>query len=175
MEKTYKALAAQANWWRDNVLSIAKLDPQLSSLVSEKGSLTTALMALSQNNFSVKVLQQSIALPFFHEQRKLGRALSRGALIREVELQLYGESVVFARSIIPLSLVAKGRNGLASIGRKPLGHVLFKDGKIRVSKRDFAQLEYQSDTLFARRTPYDYQGSQILVSEFFLPTIYKYL
>ncbi|MFT6407178.1 MAG: chorismate--pyruvate lyase [Arenicella sp.] len=175
MEKSYKALSVQSNWWRDNALSIAKLDPRLASLICEKGSLTSALVALSGNNFSVKVIQQGIALPCFHEQRKLGRTLSRAAMIREVELQLEGESVVFARSIIPLSLVTKGRNSLANLGRTPLGHVLFKDGKIRVSKREFTQVAYQSDIVSARRTPYDYQGSQILVSEFFLPTIYKYL
>jgi chorismate--pyruvate lyase len=175
MDKSYTALAAHAKWWQESTLSTAKLDTRLKSLATEKGSLTAALVALSNHNFAVKVVRQRIALPFFHEQQKLGRAQSRAAMVREVELQLYGESVVFARSIIPLALVTKGRNGLANLGRTPLGHLLFKDGEIRISKRDFTQVDYQSDVVSARRTPYDYQGSQILVSEFFLPTIYKYL
>jgi chorismate--pyruvate lyase len=175
MRKTYNYLACQSTWWPDNALSIAKLNPKIALLASDKGSLTSALVDISDNNFSVKVLEQVIKLPFFHEQLELQRPLSRAAMIREVELQLYGETAVFARSIIPLSLVSKGRNGLASLGRTPLGHLLFKDGQIRESRRQFSQTSYQGDQVAARRTPYDYQGSQILVSEFFLPAIYKYL
>ena len=175
MVNTYNDLACQSNWWPDNPLSLAKLDPKIAPLASDKGSLTSALIGLSNNNFAVNVLQQVIELPFFHEQLELGQPLSRAAMIREVELQLHGEPAVFARSIIPLRLVAKGRNGLASLGRTPLGHLLFKDGKIRVSKRQFSQTLYRGAQVSARRTPYDYQDSQILVSEFFLPAIYDYL
>ena len=175
MEKVYTALAAHSAWWPDNSFSVSKIAPALLALICEKGSLTAALVALSDDNFGVNVLHQGMALPYFHEQQKLARPLSRGAMIREVELQLYGETVVFARSIIPLSLVTKGRNGLANLGRTPLGHLLFRDGKIRVSKREFTQMALDGCTVTARRTPYDYQGSQILVSEFFLPAIYKYL
>lgn len=175
MYKNYTALAAHSNWSQENTLSAAKLDKRLRRLASEKGSLTAALVAISNQNFEVKVIRQGMALPYFHEQQKLARALSRAAMVREVELQLYGESVVFARSIIPLALVTKGRNGLANLGRTPLGHLLFKDGKIQICKRDFTQIAYHSDIVSARRTPYDYQGSQILVSEFFLPPIYKHL
>ena len=96
-------------------------------------------------------------------------------MIRQVELKLHDETVVFARSIIPLALISKGRSALANLGRTPLGHLLFKDGKIRVSKREFAKLKVAHNSVTARRTPYDYQGRQILVSEFFMPTIYKYL
>lgn len=175
MGKTYNDLARQANWWPDNALSIAKLNPKIATLASDRGSLTSALLGLSDNNFAVNVMQQSIKLPFFHEQLELGQPLSHAAVIREVELQLYGETAVFARSIIPLSLVDRGRNGLANLGRTPLGHLLFKDGQIKVSRRQFSQTLYNGDQVAARRTPYDYKGSQILVSEFFLPTIYKYL
>jgi chorismate-pyruvate lyase len=175
MGKTYNDLACQFNWWPDNALSISKLNPKIVALASDRGSLTSALLGLSDNNFAVNVLQQVIKLPFFHEQLELGQPLSRAAVIREVELQLYGETAVFARSIIPLPLVAKGRSGLANLGRTPLGHLLFKDGQIKVSRRQFSQTSYLGNLVAARRTPYDYEGSQILVSEFFLPTIYKYL
>lgn len=168
-------MAASANWWDDNALSVAKLAPELRSLVCTRGSLTSALTNLSNGNFGVSVVRQRLALPYFHEQKKLKRPLLRGAMIREVELQLYGESVVFARSIIPLSFVTKGRNGFANLGRTPLGHLLFRDGKIRVSKREFTQIDFDDWTVTARRTPYDYHGSQILVSEYFLPSIAKYL
>jgi chorismate--pyruvate lyase len=180
MLKKYTALATQTNWWSDNALSIVKLEPRLQALVSGQGSLTAALSAIADGEFSVHVLRQRIAVPLFHEQLKLKRPLSRAAMIREVELKLHGQPVVYARSIIPLSLVTKGRNGLANLGRTPLGHLLFKDGKIRVSKREFSQMNIcdpisLNGQVTARRTPYDYQGSQILVSEFFLPKIHDFL
>lgn len=175
MEKIYKALAAHSNWRKDSTLSVANIEPKLQALICTKGSLTAALVSLSDGDFAVNLMRQRIAVPYFHEQRKQGRSLSKAAMVREVELQIHGESVVYARSIIPLPLVTKGRNGLANLGRTPLGHLLFKDGKIRVSKRDFMQEKVNQHLVTARRTPYDYQGSQILVSEFFLPTISKYL
>ena len=105
MEKIYKALAAHSAWRPDNALSATKIPASLSALVCQKGSLTAALVGLSDGDFRVNVVQQGLAVPYFHEQQKLVRPLSRAAMIREVELQLYGETVVFARSIIPLSLV----------------------------------------------------------------------
>ena len=175
MKNVYNLLAAHYLWQLENKHSVSQLNSRLSDLVCGNGSLTAALLTLSDNNFAVNVIRQRIAIPHFHEQIKQGRPLSRAAMIREVELQIHGESVIYARSIIPLVLVTKGRNGLANLGRTPLGHLLFKDGKIRVSKRDFMQHQFDKSLVVARRTPYDYQGSQILVSEFFLPAITKYL
>lgn len=175
MEKKYRLFAEQSNWWADNVLSIAKLESGFQTIAGDKGSLTAALMAMSGGNFSVNVLRQKIAIPLYHEQKKLGHRMSQAAMIREVELQLYGQSVVYARSIIPLPLINKGRNNLVKLGRTPLGHFLFKGGKIRVSKRQFTQFTHHKINYVARRTPYDYDGSQILVSEFFLPQITSYL
>ena len=69
----------------------------------------------------------------------------------------------------------EGPEGLKNLGGTPLGHLLFKDGKMRVSKREFLNLQIKQNTLYARRTPYDYLDSRILVSEFFLPEFNKYL
>lgn len=175
MKNAYNALAAHYLWQLENKHSVSHLDSRLTKLACGNGSLTAALVALSNNNFAVKLIRQELSLPYFHEQIKLGRPLARAAMIREVELQLFGESVLYARSVIPLSLMKKGRNGLVNLGRTPLGHLLFKDGKMRVSKREFTTLKFEQTYVTARRTPYDYQGSQILVSEFFLPSIYRYL
>jgi chorismate--pyruvate lyase len=174
MDHDYKTLSKHPVWCPDNPLSVAKLDQRLRTLVCHKTSLTAALVAIN-SSFCVNIVRQQVFVPCFHEQQALGRPISRAALVREVELQFRGEAVVFARSIIPLSLLNKGGNSLANLGRTPLGHLLFKDGKIRVSKREFAKLDFAQGPVTARRTPYDYQGSQILVSEFFLPAIFQYI
>ena len=175
MEISYQALAKHSKWRLETNASKAGLSVDLAELVCVKGSLTESLMALGSGAFSVNLLRQRFCVPYWHEQKKMQRPLSRVAMVREVELRLYDEAVVYARSVIPLSLTTRGGKGLANLGRTPLGHLLFKDGKIRVSKREFSHVSINNVSVIARRTPYDYQGSQILVSEFFLPRIHSYL
>lgn len=178
---SYSGLTQSSRWRADNILSQRLISKEIRAWVTDQGSLTAALTRLSDGEFKVKVLSQCIAFPHWHEQRKLNKPLSRAAMIRQVELKVHGQAVIYARSIIPLSLAVQGPNGLANLGRTPLGHLLFKDGKIRVSKREFAEFQIASTqssastNVQARRTPYDYQGSTILVTELFLPALAKWL
>lgn len=175
MQKPYSQLGRHSLWRPDNACTVRQQPAFIKPLMNDKGSLTAALVRLAQGAFRVRVLQQHIAVPLFHEQRTLARPLHKAAMIREVELLVHETPVVYARSIVPLSLVSNGKNGLANLGRTPLGHLLFKDGRIRVSKREFAFITYDQQSLTARRTPYEYQGSTILVSEFFLPALKGFL
>ena len=175
MQKLYQKLAAQRVWLPDNSFVRNRISQPLQSLVIDKGSLTTALINLSDDNFSVSVLDQRIALPNANEQIKLERPLYKAAMIRQVELRVHDVPVVFARSVIPLKLVCDGRQALSKLGRQPLGQLLFRDGRIRVSKREFCRVNIEGNEIIARRTPYDYQGSRVLVAEYFLPSIAKYL
>lgn len=175
MTSPYACLAQYYHWWPDTRIAVAKLESCWEPWVCDKGSLTAALVTISQNDFRVKVLSQRIAIPYFHEQLKLGRQLHHAAMIREVELKIHGTAVVYARSIVPLSLISRGKNALANLGRTPLGHLLFKNGRIRVSKRDITILPWAEQTIAARRTPYDFQGETILVSEYFLPSLKRFL
>jgi len=171
---SYSGLNLSSRWRADNVLSQQTIPNNLRVLMTDQGSLTHALMTLSEGKFQVNVLNQGMAVPYWHEQRKLDRPLSRAAMVRQVELKIHGEAVVYARSIIPLALAMKGGNGLVNLGHKPLGHLLFKHGKIRVSKREFAEFQFDNKVIQARRTPYDFQASRILVTEVFLPALAKW-
>ena len=175
LQMNYSKLRLASSWQADNVLSQACLPSDFRPWMIDQGSLTAALTEHSGGNFQVNVLDQRLAVPLWHEQRKLHRPLTRAALIRKVELLIHGEAVVYARSIIPLALALNGRKGLAKLGGTPLGHLLFKRGNIRISKRQFAQFEFDDVMIAARRTPYDYQGSRILVTELFLPALLNYL
>jgi len=162
-------------WRLDTPLLENLLPPKIAPWLCDRGSLTSALMGLADGSFEVELLSQRLTTPFWHEQKKLKRSFSIVAMIREVNLRVHGEPVVFARSIIPLSLAGRGGGGLATLGQTPLGHLLFKDGRIRVSRRDFATMTLDGKPVYARRTPYDYLGDSILVSEYFLPSLNKYL
>ena len=171
---TDKLLAEGTNWRSDNSLTKRNMPSLMRPWLCDQGSLTAALKNIADGTFEVQVIAQKIALPFWHEQRKLGRAQHLAAMVREVNLCIHGQPVVFARSVIPLSLAKQGGGGLARLGQTPLGHLLFKSGQIRISRREF--LEYQNDfsRVYARRTPYEYLGESILVTECFLPSINEF-
>ena len=175
MFETQPYLSRHNDWRSESDENRFRLPNSLSKWLLDKGSLTAALTTLSNGDFQVKQKWQEITSAHTHEQAKLNLSVNQTSLIREVELCIYDEAVVFARSIIPLDLTGGNEDSLENLGTKPLGHLLFKDGNIRVSKRDFAKIKTPESIIFARRTPYDYLKRQILVSEFFLPTFEKYL
>ena len=164
-----------AKWRAETPLSRATLPVDLLPWLTAGGSLTAALMELAEGTFNVELLSQKMALPYVHERQKLDYADGLAAMVREVNLHIHGQPVVFARSIIPLSLAGRGGGGLATLGRTPLGHLLFKDGKMRASRREFSGISVEQGQVYGRRTPYDYRGETILVSEFFLPSLKMYL
>ncbi len=162
-------------WRADNAVARLALPAELAPWLSDRGSLTSALKEIADRTFEVRVISQRLTVPRWHEQKKLGRQLNAVAMIREVNLLIHGEAVVFARSIIPLAISGRGVGGLANLGGTPLGHLLFKDGRIRVSRREFCSVQWYGKPVYARRTPYDYLNHRILVSEYFLPSLQKYL
>jgi len=168
------ALAAaieSATWADDTVTPLAELSEPLRALMTDQGSLTSSLKVLSNDNFKVNVIRESLAIPYQSEIDKLGLERKSLATIREVELHIFDTPVVYARSIIPTDLTERSETGLAKLGSKPLGHLLFKDGRMRQSRREFACV----NDVYGRRTPYEYEGGTILVNEFFLGSLNNYL
>ena len=175
MPVDYKKLSEHSDWWPDTIKNQQKVPNYLAAWLLDKGSLTAALTQLSGGNFCVELKRQVIGKVYLHEEQKLSLQKNQQGLIREVELHIHNQAVVFARSIIPIELTGDRLGSLENLGNKPLGHLLFKDGNIRVSKREFAEIKTDEKIIFARRTPYDYEDQQILVSEFFLPEFEQHI
>ena len=144
------------------------------NLVLSEGSLTKSLIELC-DDFSVNVLAQQTDIPFLHEQQLLNNDEQKQAVIRQVELVLKGQPVVYARSILPIELMENASSGLSNLGKNPLGHLLFKQGQIKSTQRQYAECKFKGEQSLSRRTPYQYLGSKVLVSEFFLPAIGNFL
>lgn len=175
MNLLYETLAADPHWQENSASARDKIEPYIRPFLLDDGSLTKQLMALCDDQFEVSVIDEKFILPYPHERKILQDQKKNEAMIRQVELKIYGEAVVFARSIIPASMIKEEKNGIANLGKKPLGHLLFKDGKMDISKREFKFLVLDNKEYFSRRTPYQYQGKVILVSEYFLPKLKSYL
>jgi len=174
MSPLYKQLAADSHWQANNASIQDNIALKIQPFLLNDGSLTKQLMDLSDGHFEVIVVDEKIESPYSHEQQKLQTEGDEQAMIRQVELKIFDEVVVFARSIIPISLINTKKNSLANLGQKPLGHLLFRDGNMDISEREFNYLVIDNEEFFARRTPYQYQETNILVSEFFLTTLSKF-
>ena len=80
MSKPYAALAAHSQWLADNAGLFSNQPP--NDYLLDKGSLTTALMTLSNNQFHVELLRQEVMVPHVHELAKLDNDLATECVVR---------------------------------------------------------------------------------------------
>lgn len=172
------------NWRKQSHCFNANLTPQLKSWLFDSASLTSRLIKYSNNNFSVKMISVKRATPTADEIFALGLKARSHALIREVLLCCANEPVVYARTIIPASSLRGALRGLVLLGNKPLGAVLFADKLMHRKHIEVAQLQpknkcyawsgYEGDeNIWGRRSVFVLKKQSLLVSEFFLPTLFK--
>ena len=101
------------------------------------------------------------------------------ALVREVLLVCNNQPWVFARSIIPAS-VLKGRlHRLRTLHNSSLGTILFTDRSMRRQPFEIAVIDgnseqlptdlRQPEKLWGRRCRFEVAGKPLMVSEIFLP------
>lgn len=175
--QNYQQIARHSAWFSDSNQRVSTIPPEWLPWLQGQGSLTSALVKYSNGKFKVRVLSERWAKPYSREALKLNQPLHLAARIREVELLCNGQVMVFARSIIPLSVFASEPFTFQGMGSKPLGHLLFKDGRARIRQRSISEyrlgkggsaVDLKSQTIFGRATPYEYHGGEILVSEFFV-------
>lgn len=169
--------------WRDyrRIGSVKRPHPLLWSWIIRDGSLTDALIELSNNQLTVDVLYQGYAKPRFDEYRLFNLKREQLCLVREVILKGDGEPWIFARSLIPVTQINADVRRLRKQGRTPLGRFLFQHRQL--SRTPFqiatvtADAHYAPKNLlgttpaFARRSVFLVNGQSILVSEVYLPAL----
>jgi len=144
----------------------------------DDGSLTAHLIGLGRGPFAVRRLRQGWEVPLPSERRLLDLPQRQLAIVREVALQLGGETVVFARSVLPVSSLHGRLAHLRRLQNRPLGAILFGEPGMHRSPFELALLPGHSDYLppelhqrepaWARRSRFVLQGHSLLVSEVFL-------
>lgn len=156
--------------------------------LTEHGSLTAAICAQAKH-FRVQRLRQTLSLPLIDEAQVLGLTMGTRAWLREVLLVANEVPVVYARSWIRQDDMRGAWHLFSKVGQRPLGHALFSDPRIERGKlyyqcfdaRDvrFRQamqegnIQQSPTDLWARRCLFRRQQQELLVSEFFLPSILK--
>lgn len=144
----------------------------------DDGSLTSRLVALSGGDFRVNRLYQGWQVPKPSERRLLDLQPRELALIREVVLLANEQSVVFARSVFPLSCLTGSLSHLRRLQTKPLGAILFKHPGMHRSPFELANMSggsdylpaplHQSEPAWGRRSRFMIEGKSLMVSEVFL-------
>jgi chorismate--pyruvate lyase len=158
---------------------------EIRAWLEDPGSVTSRMRGACGGKFSLALVAQRKARPFFTEARILQLPSRRYALVRQVLLCCADVPWIFARSVLPASTL-RGRNRrLAHLGSKPLGEVLFAlPGLVRhrVSVAPIcADPAMQSALMGAvdadpagawlRRSVFLLNNKPLLVNEVFLPNI----
>ncbi|WP_350432207.1 chorismate lyase [Shewanella sp. H8] len=150
------------------------------------GSLTQRLKTHCKH-FEVKVLGEHLLVPLADEFP----TQTDPVWIREVLLCLDGIPWVFARTLIPQTIlgVQTPKNDFTRLGTRPLGELLFSSPDITPGNIEVAQFEtcgrlaalatslnqQVNQSLWGRRRYFNVFNSQLIVSEIFLPAAVEYI
>jgi len=153
------------------------------SWLEEPGSLTARLRSAVGDGFAVRLLGQKWVRPFATEDRLLDLPSRRRALVREVLLHCEGRPLVLARTVIPPRTLRGAHCGLANLGARPLGELLFSYRGLRRSHLQLARVDQTAwrhpvvrefgidGPVWGRRSLYEVDQVSLLVCEFFLPNV----
>lgn len=136
-------------------------------------SLTAKLRAFSPK-FEVKLLSETF------QQGRLNNEVVN-FMVREVLLCLDDTPWVFARSLLPDTLVNESNLGFAQLGTKPIGELLFSNQNIILGEMSISQFNQEANSdwpmqvsinqLWGRKRNFHYKNQRIIVTEVFLPAV----
>jgi chorismate--pyruvate lyase len=145
--------------------------------------LTARLRKAAGAGFGVRLLRQSWVRPFADESALLELPPRQRALVREVVLHCRGKPLVLARTVIPPHTLRGVHCGLAHLGDRPLGELLFAYRGLqrqhsevaRAVKADWRHSIASDFTIespvWGRRSLYRVGSVSLSVGEFFLPSV----
>lgn len=175
---TRRRIAAEPRWRSLGRYTTRSLAPATRVWLTDDGSLTARLVALGRGDFRVQRLYQGWEVPLLSERTLLGCPSRQRALVREVALWLGDETVVFARSVFPLASLDGCLGHLRRLQNRSLGAILFSHPDMQRSPFELAHMRGDSAYLpphlrqqapaWGRRSRFDIQGKQLMVSEVFL-------
>lgn len=131
-----------------------------------RGSLTAHLQRVCRDRLRVVIRAEGASTAPPKQARQLGVETRRLLWRREVEL--YCGNTPFVHAVTWMRLESRHALGLSRLGRRPLGHVLFRKGAILAHREIVKPRRGQP---WARRTLYLLRGHRLLVQEAFLPAL----
>lgn len=173
-----RQITHEPSWRPTRQFTTAELPPACRPWLLDDSSLTVRLIELNLGAFRVQRLYQGWQVPLPSESILLRVPPRQRALVREVGLMLAEQTVVFARSIFPITSLTGDLTHLRYLQNKSLGAILFKYHSMRRSPFELARMEGDSDYLprdlqqatpaWGRRSRFVIGDRNLMVSEVFL-------
>jgi len=170
------------HWYQRRQLFTCAIPAEVKSWLFDASSLTARLIRKCSGKFRVELLSQGVERPALDEIKALNLAYGDSALVREVYLYCKNKPVVYARTVIPLSTLTGAQRSYGNLGNRPLGAMLFAD---KTMKRDevvisrllpgstlYGKTGVTGKDVWGRRSVFHVGGKPLLVSEYYLPTLF---
>lgn len=142
----------------------------------DSSSLTARLQALRPGTFAVKPIAQYYGKPSLLEQQELGLHFDSRLWVREVELSLAGQTLVYARTAIPLHTLTGAERQLMLLGSRSLGSYLFAQPSLQRGPLRVSQCSTNSMGVhWARRSVFSLRKKALMVSEGFTEQLLDFL
>ncbi|MDZ7828511.1 MAG: chorismate lyase [Halofilum sp. (in: g-proteobacteria)] len=177
------SLPRNPRWQTVNPLLRRRLPDSVRDWVLSTGSLTAGVREQCPDTFRLRVLRQRWARPRSDEASALRLQAGGRAMLREVALCCGERPLIMARTVIPAASLRGRQARLAALGRRPLGELLFHDpsvqrGPFQVAYQTLGQAGLAADArrhvaVWGRRAVFHIGGVPLLVSEFFLPELWR--
>ena len=175
----------EPRWRIADGLRPVDLSDEMAEWLFDSGSLTKRLRQAGGGDFRVKLLKQRFERPLLCERRALGLDDRAIALVRQVHLYCAGEVKVYARTVMPLSMLHGSSRVLSRLGGRPLGEMLFRDKSMQRSPMQIARVDegdlfhrwgvaggqVVTGQIWGRRSVFRLSGRPLLVNEIFLPPL----
>ncbi len=172
--------ASRQGW----VLHPLAIPRSLRHWLCDRGSLTQRLKSHC-TGFRVLPLATGVGRPHLDEAGLLDLPQRTRAYVRRVILLCDTTPMVFAQSVLPLSGLRGGWQGVTRLGNRSLGEALFRNPRIKRQSLTYRRIRPQHalhralrkvlpdapHTLWARRSRFCLNGRPLLVTEVFLPAI----
>jgi len=177
------SLPRNRRWHTVNPLLSGRMPAAVRGWALSTGSLTAGVRALCPDRFRLRVLRQCWARPRPDEAAALRLKPGARAMLREVALCCGDQPLIMARTVIPAASLRGRQARLAALGRRPLGELLFRDpstkrGEFAVAHLTLGQAglaagRWRDTCVWGRRAVFRIGGVPLLVSEFFLPPLWR--
>ncbi|PCH58384.1 MAG: chorismate--pyruvate lyase [SAR86 cluster bacterium] len=156
--------------WKPLSQSFPRPSPIWQSWLIDQGSLTKLLIAKSNQNFKVQVLEETWVNG--RESAFTGRlhsSVARQSMwSRKVVLKGHNQPWVMAHTLVPRCSLASPLKRIKTLQSKPLGGFLFSHPHMKRSRLDVCQM---GESCWGRRSLFVLYGQPILVAEYFLPQL----
>ncbi len=173
----------EPRWIAPTSVRYQTLPCTLKSWLHEDTSLTQRLRD-EWGTVRVHVLLECWHVPYLAERKRLQLPENRLCLVREVVLLSGNTPLILARTIIPRATLMATHGNLAKLGTRPLGEILFSSPSLErqwlgvshllPDKWKLTQSPFSVEKpLWGRLTRYSIKKQPMLVSEFFLPSLFE--